>query len=248
MCAAMLGEPVAVLTVKRHLIGFSLELTKGDRGVLAALYGLQSAAELKRLKPAERILGRDQTLGELLDDLVDQARGFGYKVSICGDRKNRPVLRIWQQQEQAKEIQAAVVFDNALWSDDPAVWEAAAPGLFKQIDAAFRGTGPRVSITCSTAADHASGTVIVEKGQARVNLVVFPQLYSEEFEPSAEADDIGSWFSGCVGSGQAGAQVIGTVTARRLETLMRRLRGLAVRLQAEADACCYVACPLPTAV
>lgn len=228
---------LAVVRLHRHLKGFSLVCDNGDPSVVAHLYGLARTSDLEALLPAERIFGRDLTMEQALREIVNRAISLGYRVSVCGDRRREPVLRIWQPQEQRPEARVQIRLPAGRWAADAAVWEQHYPGLWVRLEDAFVGPGQRVAVECTSPAGILEGRVVVRKGAADVCLTVQPLAWHATVLSQAEEDaDVKWWFDGLIRFGPAGGEANGTITARRFSTLMRRLALLVDRLQGEAGA------------
>lgn len=234
MCAA--SKPVAVVRLRRHLKGFSLVRESGDRAVVARLYGLQRVSDLERLMPAARIFGHDLDMAAALRHVVVRAESLGYHVSVCGDRRREPVLRVWQQQEQQPEVRVRVSLPVGCWAAEKPAWEAYSPGLWARLEAAFGGAGPKVVVAC-TGTGGLEGRIAFRKGAADVSLAVHPFIRRTGPAMSVcEEADLKQWFDGVLRLGPSGGQVRGSISARRFSTLMRRLGILVDRLCGEVGA------------
>lgn len=222
------------MRLRRHLKGFSLVCDGGARVVVAHLYGFLRASDLDRLTPPERIFGHELTMEQALQEVVARAERMGYRISICGDRRREPVLRVWWRQERRPGRNVRVSLPDGRWIADPVQWEQLYPGLWACLEDAFRGSGPRVAVKCTSPGGSVEGQVIFRISGADVFLIVHPiSGGGQSGLPPHGTDDVRSWFDGLLTFGPAGGQASGAIRARRFTTLMRRLSMLVNRLAGE---------------
>lgn len=184
--------------------------------------------------------------GEVCDSLMDRehfpnieaVHAIG-KDLVWNKAKTLATFTVDAPQASAPTEMADVDLKWGLWSPDKSIWEERAPGVWKKLERAFKGTGPAVTVHTAPRKEIRYGTVEVWKGHATVR---FGSIWDEpschvpesvpesRFEKAREA--IWEWFSGDYGfwdgdpESPIGALVEtgwDPIRARSFDALMRKI-------------------------
>lgn len=159
---------VAQATINNSILGWML-VPRNDEGnpIVAALYAM-SVEEWQKAPRGELATMKDKPLPEMLKHVLEIAEGMNFKISVCGNRKTRPVLRIWppKNEDHGPVIERDVDLKWACWSQDWNFWDEYGGNIWDEMKAAWAGTGPRVKISTGPRKEIRGGSVEISQGKA----------------------------------------------------------------------------------
>lgn len=177
--------PTAVIVMQRTREGAVLTLAEGDRAVLDALYGFDTAAA----SPEELVVTYEPTLadpaGQIREVLGSVNRGGG-TLRLAEAEGGRFVIEGEFPVPPVPPEEVSVDLKWSLWCRHEEDIEEYAPGLPARMRAAFSGDGPPLLIHTAPRKEIRFGSVRISKGGAEVE---FSFEWDEPHELAASVDD-----------------------------------------------------------
>ncbi|WP_156820670.1 hypothetical protein [Thioalkalivibrio thiocyanodenitrificans] len=237
-------EPALVVRLEESIFGFELVYQRGNRDVLAEIYGHKDAETFEAEGEVKRYFGKDLSLSEALARATRITRKKGFRVSVCGSRERNPVLRVFAvAPDNPGEIEDINVdLKWGLWLSLPGDWESYAPGVWGRMDKAFSGEGPAVRIRTAPRKEILYGDVIISRRKVSVDFLArwdSPDDLVPDWVPQDKFEDfeemIAEWFVEGTGyyeeyTDPIGARVQETLTGRKWATMARKIDALQEQL------------------
>jgi hypothetical protein len=151
------------LQLRNSILGRGLFPVDGEcKSILDKLYG----SDYDKLKRSE-VCCMKNDVQACLAHIRSVANSYGLKVSVCGS-KHAPTLRFFARKEMEDKPTEEVSVDlrYSMWSDEQAMWEEFAPGVWEKMRNAFEGKSGPITIHTNPKKEIYHGTVTIFKGKA----------------------------------------------------------------------------------
>lgn len=161
---------VAKAYISNSILGWMLiPANEESTLVVAKMYGHDTVEQYLAEKRSERGTMKDEPLEKFLSHVLEVAKDMGIGVSVCGNRKTRPVLRLWMPNPPTPVPfeEHSVDLKWSLWTIDRSEWESYhAANIYDRMEKAFLGAGPVVVVKTAPRKEIRCGEVIISKGKA----------------------------------------------------------------------------------